>query len=274
MKKVFLFLSLSIAGLTLQAQQPLEPSQPSSTTDLHQAWQQKKALQEASPLTYYPLRSIGPVVQGARITDLAVSSNPKTFYVAYASGGVFKTQNAGITFEPVFDNQGSLGIGDIAIAPGNDSILYVGTGEKNSSRSSYAGTGVYKSTNAGNSWQHLGLEGTQHISRILIHPGQPEVVWVAAMGALYTHSNERGVYKSTDGGSSWSKTLYINDSTGVIDLEQDPQNPDILYAAAWERTRQPWNFKGSGPGSAIYKSTDGGSSWQKLSGGFPAGTGT
>ncbi len=257
----------------MQAQQPLQPSQPSNTEDLHKAWLQKKTLQKTSPLAQYPLRSIGPVVQGARITDLAVSSNPKTFYVAYASGGVFKTTNAGNTFEPVFDNQGSLGIGDLAIAPSNDSILYVGTGEKNSSRSSYAGTGMYKTNDGGISWEHLGLESTQHISRILVHPQEPEVVWVAAIGALYSHNPERGVYKSTDGGHTWAKTLYVNDSTGIIDLEIDAKNPDVLYAAAWERTRQSWNFKGSGPGSAIYKSTDGGNSWQKLGGSFPEGVG-
>lgn len=256
-----------------QAQQPLQTSRPSTVADLHNAWQKKKALQEASVLEQYPLRSIGPVVQGARVTDLAVSADPKVFYVAYASGGIFKTQNAGITFDPIFDNQGALGIGDIAIAPSDDSVLYVGTGEKNSSRSSYAGAGMYKSTNGGNDWQHLGLEGTQHISRIVVHPQQPNVVWVAAIGALYTNNPERGVYKSQDGGSTWTKTLFVNDSTGIIDLEIDPVNPDVLYAAAWERTRQSWTFKGSGPGSAVYKSTDGGTSWQKLTNGLPAGKG-
>ncbi|WP_224997720.1 YCF48-related protein [Cesiribacter sp. SM1] len=273
MKKILLLIFSCTSVLSLQAQQPLQPSRPSTTQDLHQAWQQKKSLQEASMLKEYPLRSIGPVVQGARITDLAVSRNPKLFYVAYASGGVFKTRNAGITFEPVFDNLGALGIGDMALAPSDDNILYVGTGEKNSSRSSYAGAGVYKSTDAGKSWQHLGLEGTQHISRILVHPTQPQVVWVAAIGALYTNNAERGVYKSTDGGSSWTKTLYINDSTGIIDLEIDANNPQVLYAAAWERTRQSWNFKGSGPGSAIYKSTDGGATWQRLQNGLPQGAG-
>ncbi|EMR04391.1 WD40/YVTN/BNR-like repeat-containing protein [Cesiribacter andamanensis] len=273
MKKSFLFLSLLLAGATALAQQPLQPSAPSSPQDIRASWQQKSALQQTSILRNYALRSIGPVVQGARITDLAVAANPKTFYVAYASGGVFKTENAGDTFVPIFDNQGALGIGDIALAPSDESILYVGTGEKNSSRSSYAGAGVYKSTDAGASWQHLGLEGTQHISRIVVHPQQPQTVWVAAMGALYTNNADRGVYKSTDGGKNWQKTLYINDSTGIIDLEIDPANPNVLYAAAWERTRLSWNFKGSGANSAMYKSTDGGTSWKKLEGGFPAGQG-
>ena len=140
----------------------------------------------------------------------------------------------------------------------------MGTGENNSSRSSYAGSGVYKSLTGGDSWEFIGLESTQHIGRIIIHPDNPDIVWVAAMGNLYTHNPERGVYKTTDGGKSWSKTLYVNDSTGAIDLIINPEDPDMLWASMWERTRKAWNFKGHGPGSAIYKSTDGGNSWEEV----------
>jgi len=217
----------------------------------------------------YPVRNVGPVVQGGRITDIAVNeSNTKEFYIAFASGGVFKTSNNGITFNPVFDNQGALTIGDICLSASNDQMLWVGTGENNSSRSSYAGSGVYKSMNGGDSWEFMGLESTQHIGRIIIHPDNPDIVWVAAMGNLYTHNPERGVFKTTDGGKSWTKTLYVNDSTGAIDLIINPDDPDMLWASMWERTRKAWNFKGHGPGSAIYKSTDGGNNWDKVMNGI------
>ncbi|WP_017731368.1 WD40/YVTN/BNR-like repeat-containing protein [Nafulsella turpanensis] len=261
-------LSVSEAG----AQSKMPASEPSSAKEMRASRQQKEALQQTSLLQDYPVRSIGPVVQGARITDLAIpKGNGKTYYVAYASGGVFKTNNAGTTFEPVFDKQGALTIGDMALAPSNEEVLYVGTGEKNSSRSSYAGSGVYKTTDGGRHWQHLGLDNIQHTSRILVHPENPDIVWVAGIGGLYSNNEERGVFKSTDGGQSWVKTLYINDSTGIIDLEIDSKNPEVLYAAAWERSRKPWDFKGSGTHSGIYKSTDGGESWEKLTNGLPAG---
>lgn len=269
----YLFLAVICAFSTVGIAQEQLPASSSSTTEqMRVSREQKEILGEASVLKKYPVRSIGPVVQGARITDLAVQpGNNKVYYVAYASGGVFKTQNEGITFEPIFDKQGALTIGDMALAPSDSEVLYVGTGEKNSSRSSYAGSGVYKSSNGGKSWAHLGLDNIQHTSRILVHPQNPEVVWVAAIGGLYSHNAERGVFKSTDGGKNWQKTLFINDSTGIIDLAMDSQNPDILYAAAWERTRRAWNLKGSGIHSGIYKSTDGGENWKKLSNGFPEG---
>lgn len=245
-------------------------TQPTDAKLLMSAIATRQAMSEESPLKTYPVRSIGPVVQGARITELAVDEeNPKHYYVAYASGGVFETKNNGATFTPIFDHVGALTIGAITLAPSNNEVLYVGTGENNSSRSSYAGSGVYKSTDGGSSWQHLGLEATQHIGRIAVHPTDPNTVWVASVGALYSHNEARGVYKSTDGGSTWRKTLYINDSTGIIDLAVDPKNPQNLLAAAWERTRRAWDFKGNGPGSAIYRSTDGGENWTRVTTGFP-----
>lgn len=227
---------------------------------------------EGSMLREYPVRNIGPTVQGGRIVDMDVNNkNPKEFYVAYASGGVFKTINNGITFEPIFDHQDAIGVGDIMLSQSDPNVLYVGTGEKNSSRSSYAGSGVYKTTDGGNTWQHLGLSGTHHISRVIIHPQDNNTVWVASMGSLYSNNKERGVFKTTDGGATWKKTLFINDSTGVIDLVVNPQNPKQLFASSWERTRRSWDFKGSGTGSSIYRSDDGGETWAKSVSGFPQG---
>jgi photosystem II stability/assembly factor-like uncharacterized protein len=227
---------------------------------------------EKSIFARYPVRNIGPTVQGGRIVDIEVNQqNTSEYYVGFASGGIFKTINNGITFEPVFDKADVIGIGDMALSQRNTSVLYVGTGEKNSSRSSYAGAGVYKTTDGGKTWQHLGLAGTHHIGRIIIHPHNDEVVWVAAVGPLYSNSPDRGVYKTTDGGKTWKKTLFVNDSTGIIDLVVNPQNPNQLLASSWEKDRKAWNFKESGQASAIYRSDDGGETWYKSVAGFPQG---
>lgn len=245
----------------------------SSQEDIKNSYAQRKQLANSSILQNYPVRNVGPVVQGGRVTDIAVNpNNSKEYYVAYASGGVFKTVNNGITFDPVFEDQDALGIGDIALAPSNPTIIYVGTGEKNSSRSSYAGSGVYKSADGGETWSNIGLTGIHHTSRVIVHPANPNTVWVASLGALYSHGENRGVYKSADGGETWSKTLYVNDSTGIVDLVINPDNPDQLWAASWERTRKSWNFKGNGGGSAIYRSDDGGNTWTKKVNGFPHNT--
>lgn len=247
-------------------------AQPSSEAEIVKSWDVRKQMAQSSLLKEYPARNIGPTVQGGRIVDIDVNhKSPKEFYLGYASGGVFKTVNNGISFEPIFDEQGALGVGDLALSQSDPNILYVGTGEKNSSRSSYAGTGVYKTTDGGKSWKHLGLAGTQHISRVIIHPQDNNTVWVAAIGALYTNNADRGVFKSTDGGSTWKKTLFVNDSTGIIDLAINPKNPNQLWASAWERTRKAWNFKGNGEGSAVYTSNDGGATWQKSANGLPVG---
>ncbi|MGK7391890.1 MAG: WD40/YVTN/BNR-like repeat-containing protein [Candidatus Cyclobacteriaceae bacterium M2_1C_046] len=243
---------------------------PTTENEIEQSWEKRAELAQASLLKNYPARNVGPVVQGGRITDLEVIS-PTHYLIAFASGGLWETKDHGITFNPVFDEKGALGIGDFAISTSDPSIIYVGTGENNSSRSSYAGDGVYKSTDAGKSWEHIGLTNTQHIGKVIIHPQDPDVVWIASMGALYSHNEERGVYKSTDGGNTWDKTLFINDSTGIIDLIINPENPNQLWAAAWERTRKAHHFKGNGPGSGIYRSDDGGETWQKKMNGFPEG---
>ncbi|MBR9999479.1 MAG: glycosyl hydrolase [Cyclobacteriaceae bacterium] len=233
--------------------------------DIQQSIEEREGKREASIFKNYPVRNVGPVVQGGRISDIAVNpQNSKQYYVAFASGGVFKTVNNGITFTPVFDHQGNLTIGDIVLSPSDPDQLWVGTGENNSSRSSYAGSGIYKSLDGGTTWSFVGLEAIQHTGRIIIHPDDPQTVWVAAMGNLYSHNPERGVYKTVNGGQTWDKTLFLNDSTGAIDLLIHPEEPDVLWATMWERTRKAWDFKGHGPGSGIYKSEDGGNTWRKV----------
>ncbi|OLB21080.1 MAG: hypothetical protein AUH16_03370 [Acidobacteria bacterium 13_2_20CM_57_7] len=215
-------------------------------------------------------REIGPATMGGRIDDFAVvESNPNIVYVGTASGGVWKTTNNGTTWEPIFDREDVSTIGDIAIAPSDPSIVWVGTGEPNNRQSSSWGDGAYKSLDGGKTWKKMGLEATRHIGRIVIHPKNPDVVYVAALGHLWGANPERGVYKTADGGKTWSQVLKINDDTGVSDVAMDPESPDTLYAAAYERRRTPFGFNGGGPDSAIYKTTDGGANWKKLTKGLP-----
>jgi photosystem II stability/assembly factor-like uncharacterized protein len=215
-------------------------------------------------------REIGPAVMGGRIDDLGVvESNPNIVYVGTASGGVWKTTNNGTTWEPVFDKEGVSTIGDIAIAPSDPAVVWVGTGEPNNRQSSSWGNGIYKSLDAGKSWQNMGLKATLHFGRIVIHPKNPEVVYAAALGHLWGPNPERGVYKTTDGGKTWNQVLKINDETGVSDIAMDPQSPDTLYAAAYERRRTPFGFNGGGPDGGIYKTVDGGATWKKLVKGLP-----
>jgi photosystem II stability/assembly factor-like uncharacterized protein len=215
-------------------------------------------------------RELGPAVMGGRIDDFAVmESNPNIVYVGTASGGVWKTTNNGTTWEPVFDKESVSTIGDIAIAPSDPSVLWVGTGEPNNRQSSSWGDGAYKSLDGGKTWKKMGLEATRHIGRIVIHPKNPDVVYVAALGHLWGPNAERGVYKTADGGKMWTQVLKINEDTGVSDIAMDPESPDTLYAAAYERRRTPYGFNGGGPDSAIYKTSDGGATWKKLTKGLP-----
>ena len=220
-------------------------------------------------------RSTGPTRQSGRFVDFAVpEQEPYTFYAATASGGLWKTTNNGITFEPIFDHENVFSIGDIGVAPSNPSIVWVGTGEANNSRSSYWGDGVYKSMDAGKTWTNMGLKESHHIGRIVIHPKNPDVVYVAALGHLYSENPERGLYLTTDGGKAWKKILgpvVRERHIGVVDVVMDPTNPDILYAATYDKERLPWTFNLGGPGSGIYKTTDGGQTWTKLGGDLPGG---
>ena len=220
-------------------------------------------------------REIGPTAQGGRYVEFAVvESNPRIFYAATATGGLWKTVNNGISFTPVFDNQPDYALGAVALSQSRPDVVYVGTGESNNSRSTYNGNGIYRSMDGGKSWTKAGLENAGRIGRIVVHPKNPDVVFVAASGRLYSENPDRGVYRSTDGGKSWTKTLahkVDGREIGAIDVAMDPANPSVLYAATYDKVRKPWTFGEGGPGSAMFKSTDGGTTWKQLTNGLPTG---
>jgi len=220
-------------------------------------------------------RSIGPAATGGRIADFAIAKvpgQPATIYVATTTGGVFKSANEGVSWTPVFDNAGGMmSIGAVAVAPSNPSVVWVGTGEADNRQSSSWGDGVYKSTNGGFTWEKMGLAETRHIGKIIVHPTDPNTVWIAAVGHLWGSNPERGVFKTTDGGKSWKKVLYKDDHTGAIDLAMDPKDPEVIFAALYQRQRKGWGFNGGGPGGGIYRTTDGGANWTELRNGLPGG---
>lgn len=275
MKKFLLILMLLIVSQFIYPQSSIP--QPTKASERFEAFKQRQILQKNSLLKNVELKSVGPSIMSGRVVDIDVSPiDPTNFYIAYASGGLWVTKDNGISFIPLFDNEASMTIGDIAVDWNNGEIIWVGTGENNSSRSSYSGTGIYKSNDKGKTWQHIGLAETHHTGRIIISPDDPNTVWVAALGHLYSPNKERGVYKTTDGGKTWKHTLFIDDNTGAIDLAIDPNNTNILYASMWHRTRRAWNFVESGKTSGIYKSKDGGETWKLITtkqSGFPTGEG-
>ena len=220
-------------------------------------------------------RSIGPANTGGRIADFAIArvpGQPDAIYVATASGGVFKSTNQGTSWTPIFDRvDAMMSIGDVTVAPSNPSLVWVGTGEANNRQSSSWGDGVYKSVDAGQTWKPAGLADTRQVARIVVHPSDPDVVYVAATGHLWGSNAQRGVFKTTDGGGTWAKVLYVDEHTGATDLAMDPQDPQTLYAAMYQRQRKAWGFNGGGPGSGIFRSRDGGATWNRLSNGLPQG---
>lgn len=264
---------LAFLALSIQLHAQVKPTPASQRLT---KVEQRKQLESASLLNHIQFRNIGPTIMSGRIVDIEVNpDDPTEFYAAFASGGLWHTKNNGLSFDPIFDSEDILTIGDIAVHWSSKTI-WVGTGEVNSSRSSYAGIGVYKSTDMGKSWQYMGLPESHHIGKIQLHPTNPNIAWVAALGRLYSSNKERGVYKTTDGGQKWKQTLYVDENTGAVEMEIDPTNPQVLYAAMWYRTRTAWNFEEAGKTSGIYKSTDGGDSWTLLNkegSGFPSGEG-
>ena len=274
---IFIFLFIFSNGFSQKKKKKSLFPKSTLSSERLEGYLKRISLEENSIVKNISFRNIGPTVMSGRVTDLAVNpKNPSHFYVAYATGGLWETTNNGNSFNPIFDNQIVITIGDIEVDWEND-IIYVGTGENNSSRSSYSGNGIYKSSNGGKNWEHLGLDDSHHIGRIVLHPDNSDIIWVASLGHLYSENSDRGVYKSIDAGKTWNKTLFVNNRTGAIDIVIDPSNPDILYSAMWEKDRKAWDFDGSGIGSGIYKSVDGGSSWLEVSGGtsgFPDTRGT
>ncbi len=215
-------------------------------------------------------RNIGPANMGGRVADVeGVPGNPAIVYVASASGGLWKTTNAGVTWKPIFEREGTISIGDIALAPGNPDLIWVGTGESNVRNSVSFGDGVYKSTDGGKTWQHMGLKDSEHISAIVINPQDPNIVYIGALGHAFGPNEERGVFMTTDGGKNWTKTLYIDKEHGVSDLEIDPSNPNILFAGMWSFDRKPWTHRSGSEKGGVFKSIDGGRTWKKLTNGLP-----
>ncbi len=240
------------------------------------AWQsgdRRAGLRDVLDATSF--RNIGPFRTGAWITEIAVPESPLrdhlyTIYAATRTGGLWKTTNNGMTWEPISDSVDVAAVGAVALAPSNPAIVWMGTGDQANARSSYSGQGVFKSTDAGRTWQLMGLPDSHHIARIVVHPTNPDIVYVAAMGHLFSRNEERGVFRTRNGGKTWEKVLYVDDGTGAIDLVINRQAPATLYAAMYEKHRTPWQLTLGGPGSAVYRSDDGGTTWQKVSG-LPAG---
>ncbi len=249
---------------------------PTTAEERTGALARQKSPDEKTILHNIRFRNIGPTAMSGRVVDLEVNpADPTEFYLAFASGGLWHTVNNGQSFEPIFDGEAVMTIGDIAVN-WTDRIIWVGTGEANSSRSSYSGIGVYKTMDNGRHWIYLGLPESHHIGEIILHPANKDIAWVAAMGHLYSANKERGVYKTTDGGQHWKQTLYIDDNTGAAEMDINPRNPDELYACMWYRTRRAWDWKESGKSSGIFKSVDGGEHWTVLNttaSGLPGGDG-
>jgi photosystem II stability/assembly factor-like uncharacterized protein len=254
-------LALSLSTAVLVAQAPAQPT-PIMT----------EKSSGTGPLDRLSFRAIGPATPSGRVDDLAVlESDPTTFYVAMATAGIYKTTNGGTTFTSVFDNESTASVGAIAIAPTDANLVWAGTGEGNNRQSSSWGDGVFKSTDGGRTWKNMGLRASKQIAKVIVDPVDFSVVYVAALGDLWAAGGERGLYKTTDGGLTWNRTLFVDDDTGVTELVMDPLNNKTLYAATYQRRRQQWGMNGGGPGSAIWKSTDAGQSWSKLENGIPSG---
>ncbi|MEM7552266.1 MAG: glycosyl hydrolase [Bacteroidota bacterium] len=260
MKKIFIPLFSLLIVFSLSAQKRKKVTSDSDT----------KTPLEKLDVSGLKFRSVGPALTSGRISDFAVNTqNPKGYYVAVSSGGVWKTTNWGTTYKPVFDTYGSYSIGCVTIDPNHSSTVWVGTGENNNQRSVAYGDGIYKSVDGGKKWKNMGLKSSEHIGKIIVHPDNSDVIYVAAIGPLWSSGGDRGVYQSTDGGETWTNTLSIDEHTGVNDIVMHPENPNILYASAYQRRRHVFTYLGGGPESTIYKTEDGGKTWNKANEGLP-----
>lgn len=255
-----------LAATTLTVSVTNAQPAPTPAAERLKTEEQRNSLKKKSLLNEVPFRNIGPTIMSGRVVDIdANPDDPTEFYIAYASGGLWYTKNNGQSFTPVMDNLSMLFIGDIAVN-WKTRTIWVGTGEVNSSRSSYAGIGIYKSADNGKNWEYLGLPESHHIGKIQLHPTDNNTAWVAVLGHLYSPNKERGVYKTTDGGKTWKQTLFVDENTGAVDLDINPADPKEVYATMWYRVRRAWKFEESGKTSGIYKSSDGGETWKYVSG--------
>lgn len=264
MKNLFFSTLLIFVSISIIAQ--------TSAKDRLASWDLHQKMEQESPYKDMKWITTGPVKQGGRIESIACPANdPSTIYVGVGSGNLWKTENNGTTWKAIFDEESAFAIGAVAVAPSDPNIVWVGTGEILMARSSYSGTGVFKSTNAGETWEHMGLPESHHVGRVLIDPVDPNIVYVSALGHSFTYNEDRGLYKTTDGGESWTKILYESEKAGCVDVFMDPLNNQTLFAIMWERDRKAWGHVQKGPGSGMHKSTDGGKTWKKVSGGLPDG---
>ncbi|MGE5343990.1 MAG: VPS10 domain-containing protein [Candidatus Omnitrophota bacterium] len=267
-----LLLGLSLLSMAALASPNANDPTASAPEARLRSYQKHLQMKADSPFKILKWKELGPYYLGGRITDIeGYVNDPHKYYIASASGGLWFTENNGTSWTPLFDNESSITIGDIAVSQSDENLLWVGTGEPNASRSSYAGTGVFKSIDGGKTWKNMGLTDTHHIARILIDPVDNHTVYVAAIGHLYTDNDQRGLFKTTDGGLTWKKILSISPKTGIIDVVMHPENPRILYAASWQKDRKAWNFEESGEESAVFKSVDAGQTWTKIMNGLPQG---
>ncbi|HEX2684748.1 MAG TPA: hypothetical protein VHL77_12475, partial [Ferruginibacter sp.] len=263
-----LLFSLTCAQLT--AQNFVSNQRPSTGTVRMNAFKMHQSSLAASLNKTLHWRNVGPDKISGRCTDVwGISGNRDILYAAFATGGLWKTEDAGKTWKPLTDQLGTQSIGNIAIAQSNSNIIYMGTGEANIFRASLPGIGMFKSVDAGKTWQHIGLENTSTIARVVVHPTNPDIVYVAAGGNEWSYNNERGVYQTTDGGKTWKRILGNDDKTGCIDLRMDPSDPNTIYASMWNRIRKRWSDPVPEDGDHIYKTTDGGKTWKALTNGLP-----
>ena len=226
--------------------------------------------QKAELLKKYSWRAIGPANMGGRVTDIdGVPGDPSTFYVSGADGGIHKTIDGGVNFKPIFENQRAYSIGALTIAPSDSNVLWVGTGEGDPRNSVGYGWGVYRSVDGGQTWKNLGLKKTERIKRIVVDPNNPDIACVCALGKQWGPNKERGVFKTTDGGNTWDKVLFIDENTGCADIAMEIKNPRVMYAGMWTFRRRPWRFDDGGKNTAVYKTTDGGATWKKIMKGLP-----